>query len=95
MLAGIFSFLARNPIAQGIAGAVAVVFFMKANNWNERRKGRNQGRNQAIDEINQQTGQKIDEIKNELAEVDTYFNTASAEQLRHDAATSGYNRTRD
>ena len=91
MLAGIFSFLARNPIAQGIAGAVAVVFFMKANNWNERRKGRNQ----AIDEINQQTGQKIDEIKNELAEVDTYFNTASAEQLRNDAAASGYNRARD
>ena len=78
MLGPVFSFFARNPIAQGIAGAFAVLFFMKANNWNERRKGRNEGRQEAIDDINEQTEDRIAEVKADLQLIDTIIDATPA-----------------
>jgi hypothetical protein len=95
MLGPIFSFFARNPIAQGIAGAFAVLFFMKANNWNQRRQGRNEGRQEAIDDINEQTEERIAEVKADLQLIDTIIDATPDYELRDEARSSRYNRASD
>ena len=80
------------PNRAGIAGAFAVLFFMKANNWNQRRQGRNEGRQEAIDEINEQTEERIAEVKADLQLIDTIIDATPDYELRDEARSSRYNR---
>ena len=59
MLFGIFNFLARNPIAQAIAGVLGFLIFWKTNNAYQRRKGRVQGRLEVSEAVNEKTNEII------------------------------------
>ena len=63
MLFGIFNFLARNPIAQAIAGVLGFLIFWKTNNAYQRRKGRVQGRLEVSEAVNEKTNEIIEKME--------------------------------
>ena len=63
MLFGIFNFLARNPIAQAIAGLLGFLIFWKTNNAYQRRKGRVQGRLEVSEAVNERTNEIIEKME--------------------------------
>ena len=63
MLFGIFNFLARNPIAQAIAGLLGFLIFWKTNNAYQRRKGRVQGRLEVSEAVNEKTNEIIEKME--------------------------------
>lgn len=69
MLNAVFTFFARNPVAQAIAAGVAFVFAWKANNWHQRREARDRLKDQIRAEAAEQEIEKrkrIDEAENDI-----------------------------
>jgi hypothetical protein len=88
MLFGIFNFLARNPIAQAIAGLLGFLIFWKTNNAYQRRKGRVQGRLEVSEAVNEKTNEIIEKMEDAGRELDAL----SSDELRDAARASSYNR---
>ncbi len=88
MLFGIFNFLARNPIAQAIAGLLGFLIFWKTNNAYQRRKGRVQGSSKSVEAVNEKTNEIIEKMEDAGRELDAL----SSDELRDAARASSYNR---
>jgi len=88
LLFGIFNFLARNPIAQAIAGVLGFLIFWKTNNAYQRRKGRVQGRLEVSEAVNEKTNEIIEKMEDAGRELDAL----SSDELRDAARASRYNR---
>lgn len=91
-LAPIFNFFANNRIAQGLAAGLGILVFLKGNSWNERRKGRAQGRKEAVDAINEANEREVERIEQELDAVSDALDALDDNSLRDAAYSSDYNR---
>ena len=90
LLFPVFSFFARNPVAQAFAAAFALFALWKANNWHVRRGAKQEGAREVIDQIQEQTDERIERAE----EVQRSTADLNAEQLRQLASKSRNNRGR-